>query len=280
MDWGLARRMGPDGDALDTGIDLPEPDDPDAKRHSRTRIGAVVGTPAYMSPEQAAGKHPELDARSDIYAMGLILQECASLRSAVDGPTMEAVLIMAMYARREPLTIGDGKGAVPREIEAIIRKATHLRPERPLPLGSRRSPRMSGATSVAKRSCPPRGRRAPREPVARQAPHGNAHPACWARAGRRRGHDRRARARPGQDRRGPRPRAARKPNASRIRDPDPAVDRELTRYESALAESRRGPDRAQQGCLKATRRRTSTRTLATRRPRRPTSAHRSATAAT
>ena len=129
MDWGIARPMGAGREALDAGFQVAEPPGLSTKGAGRTVVGSVIGTPQYLSPEQALGKNPELDGRSDLYTMGLILQECVTLRSAVDGASMIELLTKAMQAKRNPILIGNGPGAVPRELDAIIRKATRLDPK-------------------------------------------------------------------------------------------------------------------------------------------------------
>ncbi|MFO0760943.1 MAG: serine/threonine protein kinase [Byssovorax sp.] len=129
MDWGIARPIGEGGHRLDAGFGTLEENDPAARAVGRTRVGETIGTPQYMSPEQAMGKNPELDGRSDLYAMGLILQECVTLRTAVDGKTLQEVLTKALLAKRDPVPVGNRPGAVPREIDAVVAKATRPDPK-------------------------------------------------------------------------------------------------------------------------------------------------------
>ena len=129
MDWGIARPIGAGRQALDSGIEMPDQADPSGSETSRTRLGSAVGTPQYMSPEQAQGKNPELDGKSDQYALGLILQECITLRTAVDGASLQEVLTKAMLAKRDVAPIGNRLGALPAEIDAIVRRATRPDPK-------------------------------------------------------------------------------------------------------------------------------------------------------
>ena len=127
MDWGIARLVGSGAQALDAGITVGEDDVP-PNDLTRTRVGALIGTPPYMSPEQAAGKNAELDGRSDQYAMGLILQECVSLKRAVDGTALDQALKKAMEARPDPPPSGPHAVPMPRELAAIVRRATQKAP--------------------------------------------------------------------------------------------------------------------------------------------------------
>ncbi|MEZ5584569.1 MAG: hypothetical protein R3F37_19015 [Candidatus Competibacteraceae bacterium] len=124
MDWGLARvSTAPD---FANEEDIPEPmslgaEDPTA---SRTRVGQTLGTPPYMSPEQAHGDNASLDARSDIYALGLILYELLALRRALAGNTVEEILEIARRGEKLPLQAPAPHLKIPRELRAIVAKAT------------------------------------------------------------------------------------------------------------------------------------------------------------
>jgi serine/threonine-protein kinase len=80
MDWGISRRV----DAAEHEF-VQETKDPSARAQVRTtRHGALIGTPAYMSPEQARGDHDRVDPRSDLYAACVMFHELLSLRYYLD----------------------------------------------------------------------------------------------------------------------------------------------------------------------------------------------------
>ena len=85
-----------------------------------TATGVTVGTPIYMSPEQAAGGE-QLDGRSDIYSLGCVLYEMLAGQPPFTGPTAESVLHQHLVA--EPPHVSAIRGAVPAPIEAVIRRA-------------------------------------------------------------------------------------------------------------------------------------------------------------
>jgi len=127
VDWGIARLMGARGGAHDPGDEGAEPATKDADDATRTRVGQALGTPAYMSPEQAQGRNDELDATSDVFTLGLILQEVVTLQRARAGAGVVEVLLAAAEGTRNPIVHIGGRRVAP-ELHAIIAKATALAP--------------------------------------------------------------------------------------------------------------------------------------------------------
>jgi serine/threonine-protein kinase len=96
MDWGLAKAIGAREKQVDAERAEPVRDDDavtDKRKLYRTECGAVIGTPMYMSPEQAAGRNDDLDARSDVYSLSALLHEFFGLEHYLhDKKTVTAVL--------------------------------------------------------------------------------------------------------------------------------------------------------------------------------------------
>jgi serine/threonine protein kinase len=90
--------------------------------------GFICGTPAYMSPEQAAGR--SIDGRSDIYSLGIVLYRLLAGQLPFDAP--QSVVVMCMHLEREPPPIPTRKGAngaVPLALETALFRALAKRPE-------------------------------------------------------------------------------------------------------------------------------------------------------
>ena len=99
-DFGLARVKG--------GLDL-------------THTGDALGTPRYMSPEQALGRGTPLDGRTDIYSLGVTMYELLTLRPAVLGDDRPEIL--RRIAQDEPTLPRKLDPAIPADLETIVLKA-------------------------------------------------------------------------------------------------------------------------------------------------------------
>lgn len=85
---------------------------------TRTLEGSVVGTPAYMSPEQCRGRG--VDGRSDLFALGSVLYECLTGKPAFTG--VNAVEILARVMEVTPPPPSQWNPLVPRELDRIVQK--------------------------------------------------------------------------------------------------------------------------------------------------------------
>jgi eukaryotic-like serine/threonine-protein kinase len=90
-----------------------------------TQTGLSLGTPQYMSPEQAMGERT-IDARSDIYALGAVTYEMLVGEPPFTGPSVQA--IVARLVTEEPRRISVQRKAVPAEVEAAVLRALEKLP--------------------------------------------------------------------------------------------------------------------------------------------------------
>lgn len=96
-------------------------------KDSMTRDGAIIGTPHYMSPEQAFGKVLELDIRADVYALGAILYRLLSGRTPY---TSGALSLIIKIQTTDPTPILSVTPGLPWELAAIVTKAMERDVER------------------------------------------------------------------------------------------------------------------------------------------------------
>jgi len=111
---------------LDFGLARPTAPEQDTSAPELTRAGAIMGTPRYMSPEQALGE--TLDSRTDLFAAGAILFEMLAGRPAFTGPTVVAVLHATIYEQPPALTGSPAVAAVDRVIRRALAKKPAERP--------------------------------------------------------------------------------------------------------------------------------------------------------
>ena len=114
-----------DGRALvaDFGIALAGSRDDGATRITKT--GMSLGTPQYMSPEQAAGEQG-LDARSDVYALGSVMYEMLVGEPPFSGPTAHAILSRVMT--EEAIPVAQQRKTVPAHVDAAVSHALEKLP--------------------------------------------------------------------------------------------------------------------------------------------------------
>ncbi|MHC4174203.1 MAG: protein kinase domain-containing protein [Planctomycetota bacterium] len=112
LDFGLAKAVG--GEGLDQQSTVTEP-------------GRVIGTPAYMSPEQARGKLA--DKRSDIWSFGCVLYEMLTGRVLFKGETISDTLANILQTDPEWETLGE---RIPRNIQVLLRRCLEKNPRRRL----------------------------------------------------------------------------------------------------------------------------------------------------
>ncbi len=132
VDWGLARRVGPgaaenwdegpEGAGGIAGLDTMYGKDMSS---TRTPAGGVVGTPSYMSPEQAEGVI-EVDERADVYSLGATLYEILAGRPPFESPSVRETLKLVLAGELLPPS---SFREVPAELEAICLTALAYRRE-------------------------------------------------------------------------------------------------------------------------------------------------------
>ncbi|MEM7677227.1 MAG: serine/threonine-protein kinase, partial [Myxococcota bacterium] len=119
LDWGLAKLK-------DQTDEQPAPSSSSSRQINgsdapNTLHGEVVGTPAYMSPEQAAGLIHTIDERTDVWSLGAVLFEILTGTPPFTGATVENVIRQVITADLEPIRAAEGNA--PADLSAIAEKA-------------------------------------------------------------------------------------------------------------------------------------------------------------
>ncbi|MGH9932576.1 MAG: protein kinase domain-containing protein, partial [Pyrinomonadaceae bacterium] len=119
LDFGLAKQLN-----KDTGGSA----EPEAQTllSTETRSGVVLGTPAYLSPEQATGR--AVDGRSDLFALGTLLYEAISGRTPFAGNSFIEIAANVLHVEPEPPS--KLNSLVPRELDFITLKALAKKPSK------------------------------------------------------------------------------------------------------------------------------------------------------
>ena len=119
-DFGLAKKVERDSDWSATGEFL--------EAGKQTRTGAVMGTPSYIAPEQAAGKNRDVGPGADVYALGAILYELLTGRPPFRGETALDTVLQVMSD--DPVPPRRLQPKVPRDLETICLKCLHKSPSK------------------------------------------------------------------------------------------------------------------------------------------------------
>src|SRR5262249_34059842 len=139
MDWGLAKTLASEGHPSPEEAPVQGADT--SRSPEETQEGAVLGTPAYMAPEQARGEIDNLDERADVFGLGAVLCVLLTGQPPCVGPSREEVQRLAMLG-----ALGDAYGRLDRcgaDADLVTLAKVCLSPQR------EERPRHAGAVAEA-----------------------------------------------------------------------------------------------------------------------------------
>lgn len=139
MDWGIAKSIAPDAHKELVPIDLlaaqedKSPAGP-LERNFSTKDGKLIGTPAYMSPEQIRGENNSLDQRSDIYSACALFYELLALQHYLHPYHNDIAKLRELVPQNTPIRPEDlttpHQGRVPRELAFFLRQGMQRDPNK------------------------------------------------------------------------------------------------------------------------------------------------------
>ncbi len=135
IDWGLARVEGQQDHVGERRLQTAR-----TESGHKTQHGAILGTLPYMSPEQSLGQADEVDARSDIFAIGCVLYEILTLKPAYDAVDFSGLYAQVIKCDFPPVGSRNPERPVPGELEAACTMA----------MAARKSERTSSAGGLAR----------------------------------------------------------------------------------------------------------------------------------